>query len=37
VATSLEGPTPEELEQELIDLDLLDYCREGLRRRADGP
>jgi DNA-directed RNA polymerase specialized sigma24 family protein len=34
VALSLEGPTPEELEQELIDLDLLDYCREGLRRRS---
>jgi RNA polymerase sigma-70 factor (ECF subfamily) len=33
IDVSLEGATAEELEQELIDLDLLSYCREGLRRR----
>jgi len=30
---SLEGPTVERLEEELIDLGLLDFCREGLQRR----
>jgi hypothetical protein len=34
VSASLEGPSIEELEQELIALDLLGYCQEGLRRRA---
>jgi RNA polymerase sigma factor (sigma-70 family) len=34
VSISLEGCSMEELEQELIILDLLDYCRESLRRRA---
>jgi RNA polymerase sigma-70 factor (ECF subfamily) len=34
VSISLEGCSIEELEQELIILDLLDYCRESLRRRA---
>jgi RNA polymerase sigma-70 factor (ECF subfamily) len=33
VARSLNGPTPEELEQELIDLELHRYCRPALRRR----
>ncbi len=34
VAVTLEGCSVEELEQELIILDLLGYCRESLRRRA---
>lgn len=34
VSISLEGCSIEELEQELIVLDLLDYCRESLRRRS---
>jgi RNA polymerase sigma-70 factor (ECF subfamily) len=34
VATSLGDATIEDLEQELIALDMLDYCREGLRRRS---
>ncbi len=34
VSCSLENASVEELEQELISLDLLDYCYEGLRRRA---
>jgi RNA polymerase sigma-70 factor (ECF subfamily) len=34
VSISIEGCSTEELEQELIILDLLDYCRESLRRRA---
>ena len=33
LAASLHEPTAEQLEQELIVLGLLDYCREGLRRR----
>ena len=36
VSASLENATFEELEQELISLDLLGYCHEGLRRRARG-
>lgn len=32
VASSVEDATPERVEQELIDLDLLDYCRSGLER-----
>jgi RNA polymerase sigma factor (sigma-70 family) len=32
VAGSLKTPTPELLEQELIDLRLLDYCRPALKR-----
>lgn len=35
VRTSLQDPTPEELEQELIDLDLHEYCRPALKRRGD--
>jgi RNA polymerase sigma-70 factor (ECF subfamily) len=34
IEATLEVRSPAELEQELIDLDLLSYCREGLRRRA---
>jgi RNA polymerase sigma-70 factor (ECF subfamily) len=34
VSISFERCSIEELEQELIILDLLDYCRESLRRRA---
>ncbi len=34
VVHSLEGPSPERLEQELADLGLLTYCRAALRRRA---
>jgi RNA polymerase sigma-70 factor (ECF subfamily) len=33
VARSLETATPEQLEQELIELQLLDYCRPALGRR----
>ncbi|MCI0459521.1 MAG: sigma-70 family RNA polymerase sigma factor [Gemmataceae bacterium] len=32
VAQTLEGPSGEELEQELIDLQLLDYCKPALER-----
>jgi RNA polymerase sigma-70 factor (ECF subfamily) len=34
VSASLGDASIEELEQELIALDMLGYCREGLRRRA---
>jgi RNA polymerase sigma-70 factor (ECF subfamily) len=34
VSASLEGGSIEELEQELITLDLLDYCRDSLQHRA---
>ena len=37
VAGSLENPTPERVEQELIDLDLLGYCRPGLDRYGCHP
>jgi RNA polymerase sigma-70 factor (ECF subfamily) len=37
VAQSQEGPTPEELEQELADLGLLEYCRSALARRGVNP
>jgi DNA-directed RNA polymerase specialized sigma24 family protein len=33
VAHLLENPSPDQLEQELIELDLLDYCRPALQRR----
>lgn len=33
VAQSLQNPSNEELEQELIDLNLLEYCRPDLERR----
>jgi RNA polymerase sigma-70 factor (ECF subfamily) len=33
VAQSLEGPTREQLEAELIDLEILSYCRSALERR----
>src|SRR5262249_31180178 len=33
VAHSLESPTTEHLEEELIDLGLIDYCRSALERR----
>jgi RNA polymerase sigma-70 factor (ECF subfamily) len=33
VARSLPAPTPQELEQELIELGLLDYCKTALQRR----
>jgi RNA polymerase sigma factor (sigma-70 family) len=36
VETSLEKPSLERLEQELIDLELLSYCRSALERRAKG-
>jgi RNA polymerase sigma-70 factor (ECF subfamily) len=35
VAHSLPGCTPAELEQELIDLDLLSYCRSALQHRGE--
>ena len=34
VARSLESPDSERVEQELVDLNLLDYCRAALKRRA---
>jgi hypothetical protein len=34
VARSLPGATPQELEQELIDLSLLEYCQSALKRRG---
>ncbi|HWE37327.1 MAG TPA: sigma factor [Isosphaeraceae bacterium] len=34
IDSTLDGKSAAELEQELIDLDLLSYCRDGLRRRA---
>jgi RNA polymerase sigma-70 factor (ECF subfamily) len=36
VARSLESPTAEMLEQELLDLGLFEYCRAGLDRRRKG-
>lgn len=36
VVQSLDNPTREQLEQELIDLGLLEYCRPALERRKDG-
>lgn len=36
VERSLERPTPDEVERELIDLGLLDYCRPALERRRRG-
>jgi RNA polymerase sigma-70 factor (ECF subfamily) len=36
VADSLGDATYEDLEQELITLDMLDYCHDSLRRRARG-
>jgi RNA polymerase sigma-70 factor (ECF subfamily) len=36
VAHALDSPTPEGLEDELADLNLLDYCRPALARRALG-
>jgi RNA polymerase sigma-70 factor (ECF subfamily) len=36
VAQSLDQPTPEQLEQELLDLGLLEYCRSALGRRERG-
>jgi RNA polymerase sigma-70 factor (ECF subfamily) len=36
VLHSLDRPAEEQLEQELIDLDLLDYCRPALQRRGRG-
>lgn len=35
VTQSLDGPTTEQLEQELIDVGLLEYCRPALQRRAE--
>lgn len=34
VVQSMESPTAEQLEQELIDLGLLEYCRPALERRS---
>ena len=36
VAHSLGHPAPDALEQELIDLDLLPYCRDALSRKEQG-
>jgi RNA polymerase sigma-70 factor (ECF subfamily) len=36
VAQSLEDPTPEQVEEELLELGLLDYCRPRLGRRSPG-
>jgi RNA polymerase sigma factor (sigma-70 family) len=35
IAQSLENPTAEELEQELIDLELMPHCRAALKRRQN--
>ena len=35
ISQSLSDPTRENIEQELIDLKLLDYCREALNRNAE--
>jgi hypothetical protein len=37
VAWSLQTAEPDRLVQELIDLDLLDYCRSALARRGRTP
>ena len=37
VEHSLEGPTPEQVREELIDLDLLAYCQPALERRGRKP
>jgi hypothetical protein len=37
VSHSLHGPTPDQLEQELVTLGLLEYCRPALERRARKP
>jgi RNA polymerase sigma-70 factor (ECF subfamily) len=37
VAASLDSPTIERIEQELIEVRLIDYCRTALQRRAAGP
>jgi len=37
LARSLEQPSLEELEDELTELELLDYCKGALERRRDGP
>ncbi len=34
VTESLENPTPEQLEQELVELSLLDFCRPVLERHS---
>jgi RNA polymerase sigma factor (sigma-70 family) len=36
VSHSLEDPTADQLEQELVELGLLDYCRPALERRLSG-
>lgn len=36
VAQALSDPTPDELEEELVDLHLLEYCRPALERRRQG-
>jgi hypothetical protein len=36
VAATLQNPSLEDLEQELIHLDLLHYCRSALQRRRGG-
>lgn len=35
VEQSLDSPSAEELEQEVVDLGLMEYCRAGLKRRRD--
>jgi hypothetical protein len=37
VAASLENPTEEAIEQELIDVGLIEFCRDDLRRRRSPP
>ena len=36
IAQALTSPTPDELEEELIDLNLLEHCRPALERRRGG-
>jgi RNA polymerase sigma-70 factor (ECF subfamily) len=36
IAQTLSDPTPEQLEEELIDLNLMEHCRSALERRRGG-
>jgi hypothetical protein len=36
IAASLEAPTLEQVEEELAELNLLEYCRPALERRGTG-
>ncbi|HEY7157770.1 MAG TPA: hypothetical protein VH575_27685, partial [Gemmataceae bacterium] len=36
IAQTLTNPTPDQLEEELVDLHLLEHCRSALERRRGG-